>query len=165
MLSVNGVTLLSTTDNLLFSVLSSRLSNSDVMFMLEDCSYLNGFPVLYIKVDSESFFNMYGARLTPVSHNITRKSTKIITTGDNGGLEKQQFVSPDFVKIAQEDADNADFLKVCQSIIDTLSNVEEECVDDGSAWYCDIGEFMDETGTFFGDIDELGVESKPLMDF
>ena len=163
MLSVNGVTLLSTTDNLLFSVLSSRLSNSDVMFMLEDCSYLNGFPVLYIKVDSESFFNMYGARLTPVSHNITRNSTKIITTGDNGGLEKQQLVSSDFVKIAQEDANNADFLKVCQSIIDTLNNVEEECVDDGSAWYCDIGEDMDETGTFFGDIEEL--EGKPLMDF
>lgn len=157
MLSINGVTLLSTTDNKLFSVLSSRLSNADVMFILDDCTFLNGFPVLCIGVDSESFFNMYGARLTPLSHNITKNSTQVITTGDNGGFLKQAMFPSDFVKTAQDDAD---FLRFCQKIVDT-----ENSIDDGSAWHCDIGEFMDETGTFFGDIEDLGDERKPLMDF
>lgn len=164
MLSVNGVTLLSTTDDKLFSVLSSRLSNSDVIFVLHDCTFLNGFPVLCLGVDSESFFNFFGARLTPIPHDMIGKSTQVITTCDNGGFEKQATISADFLKIAQNDADNnTSFLSFCQSFIDTQNLMEEICGDDGSEWYCDVGEDMDETGTFFGDIEEL--EGKPLMDF
>lgn len=141
MLSVNGVTLLLTTDNKLFSVLSSRLSNSDVTLILDDCSYLNGYPVLYISIDSESLFNFYGARITPIPHDMTGKSTQVITTGDNGSFEKQTTISSDIVKIAKEDAaDNTYFMSFCQSFIDTQKLMEELCVDDGSEWYCDVGE-------------------------